>query len=166
LKTSGTNKIKEKHMPHIIVKCYTGRSEDQKQELTKKIAKNVVEILDCKDTAVSIAFEEIDQSEWPQKVYQPDIIDCPGTLYKKPGYNPFLSKQDKNEDIPSLKENVREAALIAQKEDATDHFNPMSWLDIALEDNPESFDDFFDTPWNELSDAQKEKRCISIRKVL
>jgi len=24
-----------------------------------------------------------------EKVYQPDILNCPGKLYKKPGYNPL-----------------------------------------------------------------------------
>jgi len=153
-------------MPHIIVKLYPGRSEQQKHELTKKIVKNVVETTECKESVVSVAFEEIDQSHWPQKVYQPDIIDCPGTLYKKPGYNPFSSKQDKEQEASNLMDNVREAARIAQKEDTSGHFNPMSWLDMALEDNPEIFDEFFDIPWNELSDEQKEKRSVSIRRVL
>jgi 4-oxalocrotonate tautomerase len=153
-------------MPHIIVKLYPGRSEHQKQELTKKIIKNVVEIADCKETAVSIAFEEIKQSDWPQKVYQPDIIDCPGTLYKQPGYNPFLLKHAKKKEVSSLIENIREAAQIAEQEDTSGHFNAMLWMDMALEDNPESFDEFFNTPWNDLSEAQKNERAVSIRRVL
>ncbi|MGD8313443.1 MAG: hypothetical protein PVJ11_02250 [Syntrophobacterales bacterium] len=39
--------------------------------------------------SVSVAFEEIEPAGWPEKVYKPDILDNPDTLYKKPGYNPF-----------------------------------------------------------------------------
>ncbi len=153
-------------MPHIIVKLYPGRSEHQKQELTKKIVKNVVDIAECKETSVSVAFEEIQKSDWPQKVYQTDIIDGPGILYKKPGYNPFSSKQDKKEEAASLMENVREAARLAQKEDTSGHFDAMSWLDMELEDNPGSFDHCFDTQWHTLSDDEKNLRASSIRSVL
>ncbi|MCP3874008.1 MAG: 4-oxalocrotonate tautomerase [Desulfobacteraceae bacterium] len=153
-------------MPHIIVKLYPGRSEQAKKELTKKIVENVVEIAECKETAVSVAFEEIEQKDWPEKVYKPDIIDAQGILYKKPGYDPFLSKPDKKEKMTSLIENVRESARIAQKEDTSGNFNAMSWLDLELEDNPESFDNFFDTPWNELSDEERGKRMIAIRRAL
>ncbi|MCK5310632.1 MAG: tautomerase family protein [Desulfobacteraceae bacterium] len=153
-------------MPHIIVKLYPGRSEQQKVELTKKIVKNVVEIAECKETSVSVAFEEIEPIDWAEKVYKPDIIDCQGVLYKKPGYDPFLSKQDKKEKMVNLMAHVREAVKVAEKEDTSGDFNAMSWLDLELEDNPESFDGFFDTLWEKLSDAEREKRTNAIRRVL
>lgn len=153
-------------MPHIIVKLYPGRSEQQKIQLTKKIVKNVVEIAECKETAVSLAFEEIQPSEWAQKVYKPDIIDGLGSLYKKPGYDPFSLKQKKQEKITTLKEQIREAARIAEKTHPNDDFNAMSWLDLELEDSPESFDGFFDKAWNELSENEKGQRIIAIRSVL
>jgi len=153
-------------MPHIIVKLYPGRSEQQKIELTQKIVKHVVEIAECKETSVSVAFEEVEPNDWAEKVYQPDIIDCQGVLYQKPGYDPFLSKSDKKEKMVNLKEHVQDALNAAQKEDISGHFNAMSWLDLELEDNPESFDSCFDTHWNELSDSEKEKRTIAIRRVL
>jgi len=153
-------------MPHIIVKLYPGRSKQKKLELTNKIVKNVVEITDCKETSVSVAIEEIEPGDWAKKVYKPDIIDSQETLYKKPGYNPFETKQDKDEKSVSLMEYVREAARIAKREDTSEVFNAMSWLDLELEDNPESFDSFFNTPWNQLSDVEKQKRMSAIRKVL
>jgi 4-oxalocrotonate tautomerase len=42
----------------------------------------------------------------------------------------------------------------------------MSWLDLTLEDNPESFDCCFDTTWDELSENQRQERMNAIRKVL
>jgi len=76
-------------MPHIIVKLYPGRSEEQKKELAEKIAQDVVAIAKCEEKTVSVAFEEILPEDWAQKVYKPDILDNQHKLYKKPGYNPF-----------------------------------------------------------------------------
>jgi 4-oxalocrotonate tautomerase len=77
-------------MPHVIVKLYPGRSEEQKQRLTEEIAKDVAEIIKCPEAAVSVAFEEVSQADWPEKVYRPDILEKQETLYLKPGYkNPF-----------------------------------------------------------------------------
>jgi 4-oxalocrotonate tautomerase len=153
-------------MPHIIVKLYPGRSEQQKTELTQKIVTDVMTMAGCEETAVSVTFEEIDPMDWAEKVYKPDIINSPGKLYKKPGYNPFVSKPDKKEKRENLMEHIRGAAGIAEKQDTTGNFNAMSWLDLELEDNPESFDSFFDAPWHELSEADREKRRMAVRRVL
>lgn len=153
-------------MPHVIVKLYPGRSEQQKIQITEKIVKNIVEIAECKDTAVSVAFEEIDSIDWAEKVYRPDIIDGRGTLYKKPGYDPFSVRQKKHEKTTLLMKQVREAAQVAEKTYESDDFNAMSWLDLELEDNPGSFDDFFDRAWDDLSAAEQEERLAAIRSVL
>ena len=153
-------------MPHIIVKLYPGRSEQKKMKLASEIAKNVVEIAECKETAVSVAFEEIEPDDWAENVYKPDIMNGKGTLYKKPGYNPFSVKENEEDKASALMEHVREAARIAEKEDTSGIFNSMSWLDLELEDNPGSFDNCFDTAWDELSENEKGKRITAIRSVL
>jgi 4-oxalocrotonate tautomerase len=76
-------------MPHIIIKMLPGRTEDQKTRLAKAITKDVMEIAVCEEKSVSIAFEEVEKNQWAEKVYKPDILEKPGLLYKKPGYNPF-----------------------------------------------------------------------------
>ena len=76
-------------MPHVIVKLYPGRSEEQKQQMADEIAKNVAEIARCGEGSVSVAFEEIDPEDWPETVYRPDILDNADKLYRKPDYNPF-----------------------------------------------------------------------------
>jgi 4-oxalocrotonate tautomerase len=43
------------------------------------------------EKAVSVAIEEVKSGDWADKVYKPDILNSPGKLYKKPGYNPFES---------------------------------------------------------------------------
>ncbi len=76
-------------MPHIIVKLYPGRTEDQKSQLAARIVKDVVEISGCEEKVVSVAFEEVDPKDWPEKVYKPDILEKKDNLYVEPGYNPF-----------------------------------------------------------------------------
>ena len=79
-------------MPHINVKLYPGRTEEQKQQLADAICENVVAITGCKDLSVSVAIEEVAPDDWPEKVYKPCILEREWTLYKKPGYNPFQSQ--------------------------------------------------------------------------
>ncbi|MBM9606248.1 tautomerase family protein [Desulfopila inferna] len=76
-------------MPHIIIKLYPGRSEDQKAELTEKIVEQVVRIAKCEEKVVSVAFEEVEPKEWDEKVYKPDIQNKQNQLYRKPGYGPL-----------------------------------------------------------------------------
>ena len=73
-------------MPHVIVKLWPGKSEQQKVRLTDEIAKNVMNILDYGEESVSIAIEEIKPQDWAEKVYKPDILGNSEKLYKKPGY--------------------------------------------------------------------------------
>ena len=76
-------------MPHVIVKLYPGRSDEQKTRLAEEIVKDVVTIAKCEEKSVSVAFEEIKPEDWAEKVYRPDILETRQKLYKKPGYNPF-----------------------------------------------------------------------------
>ena len=78
-------------MPHVIVKLYKGRSDDVKLQLANEIVKDVTTITGCEEKVVSVAFEEYDPVEWPEKVYKPDILENQDTLVIKPGYNPFES---------------------------------------------------------------------------
>lgn len=73
-------------MPHVIVKLWPGKSVKQKTQLSDAIVDAVTCILDYGDESVSVAMQEISSANWKTKVYQPDILECPGKLYKKPGY--------------------------------------------------------------------------------
>jgi 4-oxalocrotonate tautomerase len=73
-------------MPHVIVKLWPGKSQQQKARLTDKITKDVMDVFDYGEESVSVAFEEIKPKDWKEKVYEPDIQDKWDTLYKKPGY--------------------------------------------------------------------------------
>ncbi len=76
---------------------------------------------------------------------------------------PQLNTGEKSTD---RKEQLREAARVAGKQDTSGEFNAMSWLDLELENNPEAFDFLFDTAWDELSEKEQEKRIRAIRSFL
>ncbi len=153
-------------MPHVIVKMYPGRSDEVKTRLAEEISRSVSKIAACEEKVVSVAIEDIEREDWAQTVYKPDIIEKAGTLYKKPGYNPFETEQDEVKKETNLMDQVREAAELAQNADTSGNFNAMSWLEEQLEDSPDSFDRFFDIPWNKLPDDQKHSRAMEIRRVL
>lgn len=73
-------------MPHIIVKLWPGKTEDQKQRLADKIAKDVMSVLSYGEESVSVAIQEVDVDQWAEEVYRPDILGHPKRIYKKPGY--------------------------------------------------------------------------------
>jgi phenylpyruvate tautomerase PptA (4-oxalocrotonate tautomerase family) len=61
-------------MPHVIVKLVPGKSEERKTGLAEAITKNVMEILNYGEEAVSVAFEEVTSQAWARKSRQtPDI---------------------------------------------------------------------------------------------
>jgi 4-oxalocrotonate tautomerase len=74
-------------MPHVIVKLWPGKSEEQKNRLAEAITRDVMTILNYGDESVSVAFEEIQSKDWSAKVYEPDIKKKWDSLYKKPGYS-------------------------------------------------------------------------------
>jgi len=73
-------------MPHVIVKLWPGKSEEQKTQLTEEIVKDVMNVLKCKEESVSVAIEEVPSQDWAEKVYRPEILSNQDKLYKKPGY--------------------------------------------------------------------------------
>lgn len=73
-------------MPHVIVKVWPGKSEQQKTRLAEQITQNVMNTLGYGEESVSVAFEEVDPQDWKEKVYEPDIVRNAKNLYKKPGY--------------------------------------------------------------------------------
>jgi 4-oxalocrotonate tautomerase len=73
-------------MPHIIVKLWPGRSEQQKMQLAEEITRSVTKTLQYGEDSVSVAFEEIAAKDWASKVYHADIVGNEDKLYKKPGY--------------------------------------------------------------------------------
>ena len=74
-------------MPHVIVKLWPGKSEQQKNRLAEAITKDVMDILDYGEESVSVAMEEVTSQDWVEKVYKPEVKNKWEKLYKKPGYD-------------------------------------------------------------------------------
>ena len=74
-------------MPHVIVKLWPGKSEEQKTRLAQAIAKDVMDNLHYGEESISVAMEEVRSQEWKEKVYKPDIQKNWDKLYKQPGYD-------------------------------------------------------------------------------
>jgi len=73
-------------MPHIIVKLWPGKSEEQKKQLAQEITSSVMSVLHYGEESVSVALEEVKSNDWAEKVYKPDIRAKWDMPCKKPGY--------------------------------------------------------------------------------
>ncbi len=73
-------------MPHVIVKLWPGKTDEQKARLADAIAREVVAQLGSSEASVSVAFEDVAQADWKEQVWQPDIAAHPERLFRKPGY--------------------------------------------------------------------------------
>ncbi|VIO78179.1 tautomerase family protein [Bradyrhizobium ivorense] len=74
-------------MPHVVVKLYSGRSAQQKQALAHAITKAVMSTLGSGGESVSVGIEDVEPKDWASRVYEPDIVDKPETIFKQPGYD-------------------------------------------------------------------------------
>ena len=75
-------------MPHVIVKLYSGKSEQQKQALAQAVTQAVMSALNYGEESVSVGIEDVEPKNWTEQVYKPDIIAKAETIYKQPGYDP------------------------------------------------------------------------------
>lgn len=76
-------------MPHVIVKMFAGKTEEQKQALTAEIARALMTAIGSTEKSISVAIEDVAPEDWTEKVYVPEIAGKPDLIYKKPGYDPF-----------------------------------------------------------------------------
>lgn len=73
-------------MPHVVVKLWPGASEEQKARLAEQITKDLKDIMGKPEEWTSVAIEEVNQDDWKEQVYKPEIKTKLDKLYKKPGY--------------------------------------------------------------------------------
>jgi len=74
-------------MPHVEIKCFTGRSDEQKKLCAEKIADVIAETLGCETSSVSVAIKDIAEEDWKAKVWDKSIIPDSDYLYKRPDYS-------------------------------------------------------------------------------
>ena len=73
-------------MPHVEIKCFPGRTEEQKKICAEKISEVIAETLGCKTTSVSISIKEIPEDKWKSDVWDKSIVPDEKYMYKRPEY--------------------------------------------------------------------------------
>lgn len=73
-------------MPHITVKLYPGKTEEQKKKLAEDLTNVFVTTLGYREASLSVGIEEVPSEEWRARVVEPEILGKPTLLYKAPGY--------------------------------------------------------------------------------
>ena len=73
-------------MPHVEIKCFSGRTEEQKKRCAEKVADDIAAILGCEISSVSVAIKDVDEKDWKEEVWDKNNITAKDYLYKKPGY--------------------------------------------------------------------------------
>ncbi len=73
-------------MPHVEIKCFPGRTEEQKKDCAQKISEVIAETLGCKVSSVSVAIKDIPENKWKEEVWNKSIVADKEFLFKKPGY--------------------------------------------------------------------------------
>ena len=74
-------------MPHIGIKMLKGRTPEQKEKLSAALVKTLVEQLGCSESHVRCTIEDFTAQEW-QEIFEQEVTEKSGKLYKKPEYNP------------------------------------------------------------------------------
>lgn len=73
-------------MPHVDIKCFPRElSEEQKNALAAEITEVLIRHLSTKYSSVSVALNQVQQSDW-QQVWDNEIAPQMDSLIKKPGY--------------------------------------------------------------------------------
>ena len=73
-------------MPHIVVKMYKGRTQEQKQKLSVEIKDALMRSIGCGEEHISLDIVEYAPENWTEEVYEPEIKANWDRLYIKPKY--------------------------------------------------------------------------------
>ncbi|MEO2002908.1 MAG: tautomerase family protein [Candidatus Poribacteria bacterium] len=73
-------------MPHVNVRMYPGRTDDQKRALTAKIIEAFDAALDIPPEWLTVAIEEVAPEDWHADVVEPEALGKQELLYKEPEY--------------------------------------------------------------------------------
>lgn len=74
-------------MPHLIIKLWKGKTEEQKKKLAEALTQTAMSVLGYGEESYSVTIEDIEPKDWADQVYHPDIMGQKEKLYKKPGYS-------------------------------------------------------------------------------
>ncbi|SMC35741.1 4-oxalocrotonate tautomerase [Oscillospiraceae bacterium] len=71
-------------MPHVVIKCFPGRSEEVKKACADKVAADIAETLGVNLSSVSVAIREVPKEDW-KELFDSEIM-TEEALYLRPGY--------------------------------------------------------------------------------
>ena len=75
-------------MPHVNVRLYPGRSDEDKARLADAIGQALTLTLGSSDRSISVTIEDVAPDDWMAEVYDPEITAKADRLFKRPGYGP------------------------------------------------------------------------------
>lgn len=75
-------------MPHVNVRMYAGRSEEDKARLAEAIGQALIQTLGSSERSISVVIEDVAPDDWMTEVYDPEITGKADRLFKRPGYGP------------------------------------------------------------------------------
>jgi 4-oxalocrotonate tautomerase len=78
-------------MPHVNVRIYAGRSDEDKARLAEAIGQALILTLGSSERSISVVIEDVAPDDWMAEVYDPEITAKADRLYKRPGYGPAAS---------------------------------------------------------------------------
>ena len=73
-------------MPHVIVKMYAGRAQEQKAAIADALATALMQVVGSSSDSISVAIEDVMPADWFAQVYGPEIEAKPEQIFKKPGH--------------------------------------------------------------------------------
>jgi 4-oxalocrotonate tautomerase len=73
-------------MPHVNVRLYAGRSDEDKARLAEAIGQALMQTLGSSERSISVAIEDVSPDDWMAEVYDPEITAKADRLFKRPGY--------------------------------------------------------------------------------
>ena len=73
-------------MPHVEIKCFSGRTDEQKRLCAERVTKVIAESLICKESSISVAIKDVEEQDWKEKVWDKQIVPDKKYLFKEPGY--------------------------------------------------------------------------------
>ena len=51
-------------MPHVEIKCFEGRTDEQKKKCAELVSEVIAQTLGCKVSSVSVAIKDVPQEDW------------------------------------------------------------------------------------------------------
>ena len=74
-------------MPHVEIKCFAGRTDEQKKLCAERISEVIAQTLGCKTSSVSVVIKDVAEEDWKAEVWDRNIIPDSKYMYKRPGYS-------------------------------------------------------------------------------